>query len=115
MDELKEASNISSKPGKSPGLDGIDNEMLVGLFQEYRKLILQLFNIIYSTKQNIALSSTAIISPICKTRPMGDLLSSTLLNNGVIKFAREQNIFSENQPGFISGNRTSDTHNILHN
>ena len=128
MDELKEASNIL-KPEKSPGLDGIDNEMLLCLFHEYPKLFLKLFNKIFSTKQKIALWSTAIISLIHKTGPMDDpanfrgisLLSClgkffyTVLNNRLIKFAKEQNIFSENQLGFIVGNRTSDAHIILYN
>ena len=128
MDELKEAS-IILKPGKSPGMDGIDNEMLLCLFHEYPRLILELFNEIYTTKQKIAQWSAAIISLIYKTGPMDDpanfrgisLLSClgkffyTILNNRLSKFVREQNIFSESQLGFISGNRTSDAHIILHN
>ena len=128
MDEMKEASSIL-KPGKSPGIDEIDNETILCIFQEYPNLLLELFNKIYKTKKNIVQWSTAIISLIYKSGTTDDpanyrgisLLSClgkfyyTVLNNRLIKFTREQNILSENQLGFIAGNRTSDAHILLHN
>ena len=128
MDELKEASSIL-KPGKSPGIDEVDNEMILCLFQEHPRLILKLFNKIYITKQKVLQWSVAIISLIYKNGAMDNpanfrgisLLSClgkffyTVLNNRLIKFVREQNILSESQLGFIAGNRTSDAHILLYN
>ena len=123
MDELKEASSIL-KPGKSPGIDEVDNETILCLYQEHPRLILKLFNKIYTTKQKVLQWSVAIISLIYKNGAMDNpanfrgisLLSClgnffyTVLNNRLIKFVREQNILSESQLGFIAGNRTSDAH-----
>ena len=42
-------------------------------------------------------------------------LFSAVLNNRLMNFCKMKNILSEEQLGFIPGNRTSDAHLILHN
>ena len=39
----------------------------------------------------------------------------SIRNNRLAKFAKEKNLLSESQLGFVQGNRSSDPHSILHN
>ena len=79
--------------------------------------------------KKIDLWSIALISPIFKSglkmdpgnyrgisvlSCLGKLFSS-VLNQRLLHYVLEKNILSEEQLGFIAGNRTSDAHLILHN
>ena len=121
LDELKKASSIL-KPGKALGIDNIGNEMIICLVESYPSIILKLFNLILQTCGVISDWVIGAIVPIFKKGSKAEpsnyrvitLLSCLgklliiILNNRLIKFVICQ-------LGFISGNRTSDTHIIINN
>ena len=127
-EELKLATYILKK-GKAAGLDCIPNEMITCLLSTKPEIIKKLFNSILLKPTIINKWHVAMIFPIhkkgSKTNPNNyrgiSLLSclgkffSAILNSRLFKFAKERNILSKSQLGFIQGNRTSDALLILHN
>ena len=128
LDELLKAS-YTLKNGKSTGIDMISNEMLRCILENHPHVLLKLYN---STLQNNIIPSdwiTSIISPVHKKgskmvrenyRGISLIscvfkLFAAILNNRLMNFCKEKNILSEEQLGFIPGNRTSDAHLLLHN
>ena len=69
MDELIKALTIL-KPGKAPGIDSVNNEILMCMFQIYPEIFLKLFNTIYTKRKRIPMWSTAIITLIHKKGPL---------------------------------------------
>ena len=128
MEELIEASYVL-KNDKSCGIDMISNEILKCILQKRPHILLKLYN--SALENNIAPPDwiTAIISPIHKkgSKMVRDnyrgisliscvyKLFSAILNNRLWSFCKSRNILSEEQLGFIPGNRTSDAHFIIHN
>ena len=126
--ELNEASYIL-RAGKSPGLDTISNEMLQCVLEVKPSIILKLFNsiLIYNGKTPDWYKSIIILlhKKGSRTEPLNyrgiSLLSCVsklfpaILNRRLLDYVRDKNILSENQLGFVSGNRTSDAHIILYN
>ena len=126
--ELNEASYIL-RAGKSPGLDTISNEMLQCVLEVKPTILLKLFNsiLIYNGKTPNWYKSIIILlhKKGSKTEPLNyrgiSLLScvsklfAAILNRRLLDYVRDKNILSENQLGFVSGNRTSDAHIILYN
>ena len=117
------------RPSKSPGFDGISNEMISSLFKTNPKAILKLFNTILLSDSPITAWNTSIIFPIHKKGSKVDpdnyraialtccmsKFYAAVLNQRLLKFAIEQGIIRENQLGFMPGNRTSDALIILYN
>ena len=118
------------KPGKSPGLDNITNEMLYAAISVYPKAFLNLFNCILNEGGGCTEScGMSILVPIHKEGNPDDpsnyrgisLLSClaklfyTILNNRLFEYVTENKILTPNQLGFLPGNRTSDAHIILNN
>ena len=128
MDELKKASYIL-KPGKAPGIDGILNEMILCLLNSKPLVILKLFNAVLLSENPMECWNTSIINPIHKKGTKLDpenyrgifLLCclrkffSAILNTRLMKFTLENKILSNEQLGFVPGNRTSDSLLILYN
>ena len=127
-EELEKASYIL-RPSKSPGIDGISNEMILSLLKTNPKVILKLFNTILLSDNPITTWNTSIISPIHKKGSKMDpdnyraialaccisKFFAAILNQRLLKFAIENGIIRENQLGFMPGNRTSDALIILYN
>ena len=125
-DELSKAIYIL-KPNKSSGCDLISNEMILSLVEIHPDLLVNLFNRIFSTNTKIQEWTIAAITPIFKSGVKTDpnnyrgisLLSclgklfSAILNQGLIRYAVDNNILKREQLGFLPGNRTSDAHIIL--
>ena len=120
----------SLKPGKSPGLDNITNEMLSAAISVYPLAFLKLFNHILSAGGRETKSwAVSILVPIHKKGSPDDpsnyrgisLLSCLaklfykILNNRLLDYAIANHILTPNQLGFLPGNRTSDAHIILNN
>ena len=115
--------------GKSPGYDSISNEMLLRLYNVKPEIIKLLFNSILQNPMIINKWNISVISPLHKKGSKLDpdnyraisLLSCfgtfflAILKQRITKFAIEQNILSKGQLGFLSGNKTSDAHLIVHN
>ena len=128
LDELKKASSIL-KPGKALGIDNIGNEMTICLVGSCPSIILKVFNLILQTCGIIPDWGVGAIVPIFKKGskaepfnyrgitllPCLGKLFITILNNRLMKFVIDRNILAASQLGFISGNRTSDTHIIINN
>ena len=128
MDELTKASYIL-KPGKAPGIDGISNEMILCLLSSNPLIILKLFNAVLLSDKPMECWNTSIINPIHKKGTKLDpenyrgisLLCclgkyfSAILNIRLMNFTLENNILSNEQLGFVPGNRTSDPLLILYN
>ena len=127
-EELHLASKIL-KNGKSPGLDHILNEMLKPFVITYPDILLKLFNTIVDKNSISADWLIFLITTIHKKGEKDDpnnyrgisvmscigKLFLSILNNRLARFAKEKNLLSESQLGFVQGNRTSDPHIILHN
>ena len=128
IEELIAASKIL-KNGKASGVDMISYEMLKCMIEFNPLIILKVFNVALQHNPNILDWFISIISPIHKKGPKMDpsnyrgisLLSciyklfTAIINNRLKFFCKENGILPEHQLGFISGNRTSDAHLILHN
>ena len=126
--ELENASYIL-KPGKACGIDGLSNEMILCLLGSNPNILLKLFNACILVPDSIRCWDTSAINPIHKKGSKLDpenyrgisLLSclgkffSAILNQRLSKFTIENGILSQEQLGFIPGNRTSDALLILHN
>ena len=127
-EELEKASYIL-RPMKATGIDGIPNEMILSLLKAKPKTILKIFNTILQSGKHIATWNTSIISPIHKKGSKTDTdnyrgialaccmskFFAAVLNQRLLKFALANGIISENQLGFMPGNRTSDALIILYN
>ena len=128
LEELKEASYVL-RNGKAPGPDAISNEMLKCILEAKPSILLKLFNsiLIYNGKTTDWYTSMLILlhKKGKKTEPTNyrgiSLLScvsklfTAILNKRLLNFVKERNILSEEQLGFVAGNRTSDAHIIIHN
>ena len=127
IEELSKAS-YTLKPNKSSGYDMISNEMILCMLEVQPQLLVNLFNTIFNTNANIEQWSISIITPIFKNGSKMDpsdyrgisLLSclgklfSAILNQRLLRYALEKKILKVEQLGFMEGNRTSDSHIILH-
>ena len=125
--ELSEASYVL-RPHKSSGSDSLSNEMIKCLVETSPGVILKLFNLVFASNAKINQWTLAIITPIHKSGPKMDpnnyrgisilsclgKLYSAILNKRLLKYAIEKNILKSEALGFVSGNRTSDAHLILH-
>ena len=121
-------SSYALKPNKSSGWDLISNEMILCLLEVQPQLLVKLFNTIFSTNAKIEQWSVSIITPIFKTGSKMDpsnyrgisLLSclgklfSAILNQRLLRYVLEKKILKAEQLGFLAGNRTSDSHIIIH-
>ena len=128
LEELKKASHIL-KANKASGLDNLSNEMIACFVENYPFLVIKLFNTILDSNKVIPDWSTGMITPIFKRGSTSDpanyrgifLLSCfgkrfmSLLINRLMDFCIINNIISQNQLGFLPGNRTADAHLIIHN
>ena len=99
-EELLKATYIL-RPGKTPGVDGISNEMLLCLLGTNPKMLQKLFNNILSSSTPIKVWDTSLINPIHKKGSKMDpdnyraisllcclgKLFSAILNNRLLKFA----------------------------
>ena len=108
--------------GKAPGLDSINNEMIICLFETKPEIILKLFNSILGRGKLVTKWKTSIITTIYKKGSKTDpsnyrgislisclaKLFSAVLNNRLINYLDHNSILSNQQLGFRSGNRTSD-------
>ena len=126
--ELIDAS-YTLKPGKSPGIDSISNEMILCLLQSHPDVIMNLFNAVLLHNAPINSWNTSLINPIHKKGSKMDpsnyrgisLLCglskffSAILNQRLLKYVLQNQILSKEQLGFIPGNRTSDALLLLHN
>jgi hypothetical protein len=127
-EELNDASYVL-KPGKSPGIDNISNEMILCLLQSHPDVILNLFNAVLLHNAPINTWNTSLINPIHKKGSKMDpsnyrgisllcCLSkffTAILNQRLLKYVLQKQILSKEQLGFIPGNRTSDALLLLHN
>ena len=106
------------------------NEMICPLVDAYPALILRPFNEIIANRQELSKDWLhSLISAIHKKGPKEDpdnyrgisLMSClgklilTIINNRLKKYCLDKGLLSQGQLGFVQGNRTSDTHIILHN
>ena len=128
FEELKEASYIL-KPGKASGIDGISNDMIYCVFLYKPSILLKLFNLALKHNGDTPDWYTAILAPIHKKGTRTDPTNyrgislicclnkffAAILNNRLVAYTKEKNILSDEQLGFVKGNRTSDAHLILHN
>ena len=64
-EEMKEAAYVL-RPGKSPGLDSISNEMIACLLEHNPYVLLKLFNSILHNTEKISIWNTGMINPIHK-------------------------------------------------
>ena len=127
-EELHLASKIL-KNGRSPGLDNVLNEMIKPFVTIYPGILLKLVNNVIDSN---SVSTDWLVSLITAIHKKGERVDPnnywgiyamscfgklffTILNNRLIKFATERHLLSENQLGFVQGNRTSDPHIIRHN
>ena len=103
--------------------------MLKCILVKHPYLLLKLYN---SALQNNIIISEWVVSVITPIHKKGSKmvrenyrgisliscvfkLFSAILNNRLMSFCKERNILSEEQLGFIPGNRTSDAHMLIHN
>ena len=128
FEELNEAAYVL-KPGKSPGLDNVSNDMIGCLLLVYPEFILKLFNSILSQGTQITSWTTAIINPIHKKGSKSDIANyrgisllsclnkffTAILSKRLMNLCLKNNILSKEQMGFIPGNRTSDAFIVLNN
>ena len=127
--ELEVASKIL-KAGKGTGIDTIRNEMIAPLIEAYPMLVIRAFNdTLINTKPLCTDWLHSLITAIHKKGAKDDpgnyrgisLMSClgklflTIINNRLMKYSLEKGLLSPGQLGFVSGNRTSDPHIILHN
>ena len=128
MKELKKACS-KLKTGKACGFDDICNEMIISLVNTHPKILLKLFDEILQSGDVTPEWAMGMIVPIYKDGPKLDTcnyrgitlisclgkLFLSILHARLYMFTKSQNILSENQLGFVPGNRTSDAHIIIHN
>ena len=117
------------KPGKACGIDGLSNEMIICLLRNNPNILLKLFNACILAPEPMTCWNTSAIYPIHKKGskldpdnyrgisllPCLSKLFSAILNQRLLKFTIENEILSQEQLGFIPGNRTSDALITLHN
>ena len=115
MEELSKASYVL-KPNKSSGFDSISNEMIKCLIEIQPGLILKLFNAVFDMNVKIVHWAVAMITPIFKsgskmnpTNYRGISIQSCLgklftaiLNQRLLKYALEKQIFKDEQTGISS-------------
>ena len=128
IDEMMEARGIL-KPGKATGIDTVNNEMILEAFSIYPEAFRSVMNTLLKHGTGVVQWLTSLLVPIHKKGPTdipdnyrGIALISCLakffyaiLNNRLMHFCLQNEILSPSQLGFLSGNRTSDAHIILHN
>ena len=116
------------KGGKSPGLDGVLNEMIICLADRYPHLFKNLFNKLLDIGIFPSTWTNSVIIPLHEKGSKSDeknyrgiaLLScigkffNVIINERIIDFAHANNIIQPEQLGFMKGNRTSDNLMILH-
>ena len=114
----------SLKSNKSPGYDGMPNELLKSCLSKKHLLLLykKMFNLILSTGVYPTVWQLSTLTPIYKKGDKTDpnnyrgiavstslsKLLSLILNNRLSAFLKENNIIPENQIGFQKGHRTTD-------
>ena len=125
--ELSDASYVL-RPGKSSGYDSVSNEMIKCLVETSPEVILKLFNIVFNSNIKLEQWTMALITPIWKAGPKMDpsnyrgisilsclsKLYTAILNKRLTDYVLEKGILRPEALGFVSGNRTSDAHLILH-
>lgn len=128
VEEIEHAAK-KMKYGKACGYDNYCNEMILALVKTYPKVLLKLFNDILRSSEVIPGWALGMIVPIYKDGPKLDAanyrgitlisclgkLFLSVLNNRLIAFSIENNLLSPSQLGFVSKNRCSDAHIIIHN
>ena len=128
LEELEKCAK-KLKLGKASGYDNSCNEMLIGLIKTYPKVLLRLFNAVLSSSEVIPDWALGMVVPIFKDGSKMDpsnyrgitLISClgklflSILNNRLIDFVKEKKLLSPSQLGFVTGNRCSDAHIIIHN
>ena len=128
MEDLSEVAYVL-KNEKASGEDMISNEMLKCILEYNAIVLLKFFNSALKYNPEILDWSISIIAPIHKKgSPMDpdnyrgiSLIScvyklfTEILNKRLMKYCKEKKILSEEQLGFMPGDRTSDAHLILHN
>ena len=128
LDELEGASGVL-KNGKMCGIDLISYEMLKCILEYNSNLLLKVLNYVLHNNTTANDWYISIIAPIHKKGPKMDpdnyrgislisclyKLLTAILNARLSMFCKENNILSKAQLGFVSGNRCSDAHFILHN
>ena len=126
--ELLDATTIL-KNGKACGIDMISYEMLKCVIEHNPAILLTVFNSALAHNPKTLDWFTSIISPIHKKGSRMDpdnyrgisliscvyKLFTAIIHRRLEFFCKNENILSEAQLGFVSGNRTSDAHLILHN
>ena len=126
--ELLGATSIL-KNGKSSGSDMISYEMLKCVIEFNPSILLKVFNSALQYNREILDWFISNISPIHKKGSRMDpnnyrgisliscvyKLFTAIIKNRCEKHCKENKILSDKQLGFVSGNRTSDAHLILHN
>ena len=127
-DELEYAAK-KLKFGKASGYDNYCNEMITALVKTNPKVLLKLFNDILQSSEVIPDWALGMIVPIHKDGPKLDAanyrgitlisclgkLFLSILNNRLTIFAVENKLLSPAQLGFVTKNRCSDAHIIIHN
>ena len=128
IDELEYATK-KLQFGKACGYDNQCNEMIIALVKTHPKVLLKLFNDILQSGEAIPDWALGMIVPIYKDGPKLDAanyrgitlisclgkLFLSILNNRLIIFSVENNLLSPVQLGFVTKNRCSDAHIIIHN
>ena len=127
-EELNDASYIL-RNGKATGLDMISNEMLKCILETNPQVLLKVFNSTLQHNPEILEWCTSLLAPIHKkgsqTNPENyrgisliscvNKLFSAILNKRLHNYCTSKGILSEEQLGFMPGNRTSDAHFLMHN
>ena len=127
LEELKNAEGVL-KNGKASGIDLISYEMLKCIIAYNPNILLKVFNSVLQHNLTVPDWFVSIIAPIHKKGPKMDpnnyrgislisclyKLLTAILQKRLEKYCKENNILPENALGFVSGNRTSDAHLILH-
>ena len=128
VDELEYAAK-KLKFGKALGYDNYCNEMILALVRTHPKVLLKLFNDILQSSEALPDWALGMIVPIHKDGPKLDTsnyrgitlisclgkLFLSILNNRLTIFAVENGLLSPAQLGFVTKNRCSDAHIIIHN
>ena len=128
VDELEYAAK-KLKFGKASGYDSNCNEMILALVKTYPKVLLKLFNGILQSSETVPDWALGMIVPIHKDGPKLDTVNYrgitlisclgklflSILNNRLMVFAIENKLLSPAQLGFVTKNRCSDAHIIIHN
>jgi hypothetical protein len=127
-EELSEATD-RLKLGKAFGFDIICNEMVIALVKTHPNIVLKLFNSTLLSNEVIPDWVIGMIVPLYKDGSKMDAnnyrgitlmsclgkLFLSILNSRLTVFATENELLTKSALGFVSGNRTSDAHIIIHN